>query len=274
MSYTEYMRTKLSSQPKVVNVRNPTDASMYTQKQRLESSYRFFTDGTSKGSLATATDRNLGDGVKSHSVASYTKASARPTDASTYTAYRGSQAIGTDSPYQAGGRKQLPCVDPVACPPTPGNWKYSSASDAMRSSSCEVKCRQPHNANELGGPLFVDNTIRLSAQHPRMVATDGCCDHQISDANHTHSSGIQVDVDNQRYAVGKPFFMASPPLPETPNTSGHKVGAYYTPKSGYVENKHGYVAPSGPIPVAPGGQGQIIDHLKINNPTLFVQKPF
>jgi hypothetical protein len=106
-----------------------------------------------------------------------------------------------------------------------------------------------------------------------MVATGGCCDHTIEDPNHTHSAGIRVDVDNQMYAVGKHFFMVSPPLPEGPNVSDHKVGGYLGPRSRYVENKHGFAGRSAEIPTAPGPQGQDIAQLKINQPTLGEIKP-
>ena len=261
MSYTEYLRTKLAAEKKFVAVQKPTDASMYITKKRMEATQVFYQDGTSVGTLTKQTDRP----VYNNASVSSKKATAKHIDASTYTAYRGHQGIDKDSPYRAGGKKELPCVDPTSCPPTPGDWTYPSASNAIKS---KVSC-----PGELGLPVsdvkFVDNTIALSAMHPRMVATDGCCDHKIEDANHTHSAGIQVDVDNQPYTVGKPFFMANPPLPEGPNVSDHKVGRYLGPRSRYVENKHGYVKPSAPTPTAPGGQGQEPAHLKINAPTLF-----
>ena len=261
MSYTEYLRTKLAAEKKVVAVQKPTDASMYITKQRMKATQVFFQDGTSVGTLTKQTDRP----VFNNASVSHKKATGRVPDASTYTAYRGHLGIDKDTPYRAGGQKELPCVNPVTSPPTPGDWTYPSASNVTKN---KVSCPA-----ELGTPIsdvkFVDNTIRLGAMHPRMVATEGCCDHKIEDANHTHSVGIQVAVDNQRYAVGKPFFMANPPLPEGPNVSDHKVGGYLGPRPGYVENKHGYVNPSVPIPKAPGGQGQKPAHLKINKPTLF-----
>jgi hypothetical protein len=261
MSYTEYLRTKMAAEKKFVAVQKPTDASMYITKKRMEATQVFYQDGTSVGTLTKQTDRP----VFNNASVSSKKPTAKHTDASMYTAYRGHQGIDKDTPYRAGGKKELPCVNPVLCPPTPGDWTYPSASNSVKA---KVSC-----PGESGAPVsdvkFVDNTIGLSAMHTRMVATDGCCEHKIQDANHTHSPGIQVAVDNQPYAVGKPFFMANPPMPEGPNVSDHKVGGYLGPRSGYVENKHGYVKPSDPTPTAPGGQGQEPAHLKINKPTLF-----
>lgn len=167
------------------------------------------------------------------------------------------------------GKRAVQCVDPLVNPPTPGNWGYMSASSITNS---KVSCPK-ERGDAISDVKFSDNTIRLSAAHPRMVASDGCCDHKIEDANHTHSAGIQVDVDNQMYAVGKPFFMSNPPLSEGPNVSDNKVGGYLGPRSTYVENKRGFVAKSSPVPTAPGGQGQNVAHLKINKPTLGNIKP-
>ena len=260
MSYTEYLRTKMAAEKKVITVQKPTDASMYITKKRMEATQVFFQDGTSVGTLIKQTDRP----VNNNASVSSNKATGRPPDASTYTAYRGRQGIAGDLPYLAGGKKELPCVSPITCPPTPGDWTYPSASNSAKA---KVSCPA-----ESGAPIsdvkFVDNTICLSAMHPRMVG-DGCCDHKIEDPNHTHSPGIQVAVNNQPYVVGKPFFMANPPMPEGPNVSDHKVGGYLGHRSAYVENKHGFVKPTSPVPKAPGGQGQQPAHLNINRPTLF-----
>lgn len=260
MSYTEYLRTKLAADKKVVNVKNTTDASMATTKLRMIASQVFRDDGRGVGTLTKQTDRP----VNNNASVSYRKPSGRVPDASTYTAYRGRSGIDNDASYRSGGKKVLPCVDPTLTPPTPGNWTYPTASS---STNAKVSC--PHERGDVISDVkFVDNTISLSAAHPRMVDTDGCCVHTIEDPNHTHSRGIQVDVDNQRYAVGKPFFMANPPKPQGPNVSDHKVGGYLGPRSAYVENKHGYVGNSAPVPTAPGPQGQDIAQLKINKPTI------
>jgi hypothetical protein len=265
MSYTEYLRTRLASQQTVVNVRNSTDASMATTKARMIASRVFRDDGTGVGTLTKQTDRP----VYNNASVSARKASGRVPDASAYTAHRGSIGIDTDAPYRTGGKKQLLCVNPNLRRPTPGNWTYPTASSVT---NARVSC-----PSERGDPIsdvqFSDNTIRLSAAHPRMVATEGCCDHKIEDANHTHSPGIRVDVDNQRRAVGKPFFMASPPKPQGPNVSDNKVGGHIGPRSKYVENKHGFAGRTSEVPTAPGGQGQEIAHLKINRPNLANVKP-
>jgi len=258
MSYTEYLRTKLSAERKVVNVKNTTDASMSTSKVKMIASQIFRDNGTGVGTLTKQTDRPVNNNASISSI----KPSGRVPDASMYTTYRGHNGIGTDSPYRAGGKKVLLCVDPLVSPPTPGDWTYPSASNVTKAKeSCPVE-----RGDAISDVKFVDDTISLSAAHPRMV--NGCCDHNLEDPNHTRSAGIRVNVDNQKYALGKPFFMANPPLPEGPNVSENKVGGYLGVRSGYIENKHGFVARSSQVPTAPGGQGQTIAQLKINKPTL------
>jgi hypothetical protein len=265
MSYTEYLRTKLAAEKKVVNVKNTTDASMATTKVRMIASRVFGFDGTTVGTLTKQTDRPVNNNASVSSI----KTGGRVPDASTHTAYRGHLGIDKDQAYRNHTKKDLLCVDPTLYPPTPGNWTYPTAGG---STNAKVSCPR-ERGDDISNVQFSDNTIRLSASHPRMVATDGCCDHKIQDPNHTPSPGIQLDVDNQKYAVGKPFFMANPPLPEGPNVSDHKVGGYLGPRSKYVENKHGFAGRSAETPTAPGPQGQTIAHLNINKPNLGNVKP-
>jgi hypothetical protein len=256
MSYTEYLRTKLASQQMVVNVRNSTDASMATTKTRMMAS-RVFLNGGAYGTLTKQTDRPV-DNNPSNSA--YKTSGGRVPDASAYTAHRGYIGIGEDLPFRAGGQKLLPCVNPSVSPPTPGGWKYPTASSVTRSiMSCPSQ-----RGDDISNIQFSDNTIRLSAAHPRMVAVE-CCGSRIEDANHTASPGIQPS--KQPYALGKGFFMSSPPLPEGPNVSDHKVGGYLGPRPPLVYNNHGFAGRTRPRPVAPGGQGQDIPQLKINKPS-------
>jgi len=257
MSYTEYLRTKLASQQNVVNVRNSTDASMATTKTRMMAS-QVFLNGGAYGTLTKQTDRPVDNNA---TVSAYKTSGGRVPDASAYTAHRGYIGIGEDLPFRAGGKKVLPCVDPSQSPPTPGGWSYPTASSATR---FIISCPSVRG-DPISDIRFSDNTIRLSAAHPRMVDTGGCCEHRIEDANHTASPGIQPS--KQPYALGNGFFMASPPLPQGPNVSSHKVGGYLGPRPQLVYNNHGFAGRTRPTPVAPGGQGQEIPQLKINKPS-------
>lgn len=267
MSYATYLANKLASQQKVVTVKKPTDASMITQKRRFEANQIFFADGQGVGSLAMDTTRPDGIPLLQHPSTSYRKTSTRPAAASDYTAFRGHQGIRDDAAYTNGGRKNLLCVQyPGGLSyPAPDSEKYRSASDATRSNCAD--CYESHNPATLGESKFVDNTIRLSAMHPEMV-TGGCCDNSIVEANHTHSSGINPPTHPSQ-AVGKRSeIMRAPPEFQNQGVGGARIGAYYNPRSGYVENKHGNdlgVNPRRtPTPwvYTPGAPA----HLKINDP--------
>jgi len=276
MSYTEYLRTKLASQPKIMAVRKPTDASVYTRKKRMAATGLFsFVDGTSVGTLVKQTDRP----VLNNAAVSSKKQSKKVPSASDFTTYAGSRASAQDIIDQAknGKKNTLVCCAVSSCnDPKCGTfangirkWNYASASDSMRSRKCVDSVSGVLDSP--GAPLFQDNTISLSAMHPqKAIGCDG--NSKLEDANHTHSPGLN-GKNSQPYAVGKPFFMRSPPQPQTENTSPLKVGSYYSPLSGYVENKHGYVKPTAEVPKAPGPQGQEIAHLNINRPTLFSINP-
>lgn len=271
MSYSVYLRNKAASKPIKIDTQRPSDASLHIQKKRFQANQTFFADGKGFGSLAMDTSRPAGTPLLQHAASSYQKATTRPAAASDYTAYRGGQGVDKDTRYLVGS----PIVNRSCCQvdESPETVKYASASDYLRSKGCELSSHQPHIAVELGGPLFVDNTIRLSAMNTRMVG-DGCVNAPLVAANHTHSPGLPVCPQN--FAVTQHSFMAAPPGFQNKGVGGARIGAYYTPKSGYVENKHGNdlgVNPRrtpGPWVYTPGAPA----HLKINRPTLFRIKPF
>lgn len=96
MSYTEYLRRKAVAAPVVVDTRLKLDASSYTSRVRLAASSDFSTDGQKYGSITNVSDPDSGGnaGQTIHAVASYKKGSGgRVPDASTHTAFRGSQAL-------------------------------------------------------------------------------------------------------------------------------------------------------------------------------------
>jgi len=247
MSYSVYLRNKAASTPKTIDLHKPTDASQHTTKKRFEATQTFFVDGAF-GSLGTPV-------------------------ASTFASYRGGQGIANDSKYLGGGKTEFR-IQTCCQVEVPDSEKYVSASDYMRSKRCALSSHQPHNANELGGPLFVDNTIRLSAMVPDMTG-DGCCKDSTVAANHTHSPGLPIGAQQQNFAVTQHTFMAAPPGFQNKGVGGARIGAYYNPRSRYVENKHGNdlrVNPRrtpGPWMYTPGAPA----HLKINDPKLGNIKP-
>lgn len=269
MSYATYLQNKLASQKKVVNVRNPTDASHYTHKKRLEANAVFFVDGHGVGSLAMDTSRPDGTPLLQHASTSFRKDTARPADASDYTSFRGAQGIRDDAAYMNGGRKELPCVQYTGnlSYPQPDSSKYKTATDVTRDKlACDTS-----NAL-LDPPKFVDNTIRLSAMQPDMI--EGCADGPFATANHTHSEGIHPPVRPSR-AITEHTFMAAPPEFQNQGVGGKKVGAYYNPRSGYVEKKHGNDLGVNPrrVPVPFVISSNAPAHLKINTPMFENPKP-
>jgi len=264
MSYTEFLRNKAAAQKKTVDVQRPMDASSYTHRQRLAATQVFPVDGAGVGTLLKSTDRN----VNNNAAISSKKQFGRPGAASDYTSYAGSRASNQDiNTRNTISSKELPCIAGDFSPNAKVGNNLVLGSASSRTNMIE-SC-----PSERGAPIsdikFVDNTISLNSMGPKLdSATNGTC----FSANHTHSPGLSIAV-NPTSAPGKPFFMASPPMPQGPNVSPNKVGGYLGNRAVYVERKHGYVKPTGPTPVAPGGQGQYPAHLKINNPTFGIIKP-
>lgn len=268
MSYATYLRNKLDSQPKVISYRKPEDASQNTHKKRLEATQVFFDSGQGVGTLIRDTTRSDGTPLLSHPAVSFSKPSTRPADASTYTAYRGHIGVGDDAKFRSGNR----ITTTEGCVPIPevDGSKYKTAADVTRDKlACDTTnaLRDP--------PRFVDNTIRLSAMVPEMVAAGGCCDNSLTEANHTHSPGLPICNQQQNFAVTQHTFMAAPPEFQNQGVGGARIGAYYTPKSGYVENKHGNDLNVNPrrVPTRWKFSKGAPAHLKINDPKFGNVKP-
>ena len=161
MSYSVYLRSKLASEPTILNTKKPTDASMFTQKVRMIASQDFPTNGQAYGTTLQSSDMSYGG--LNHPTTSNLKNTGRPGPASAFTAYLGSQAIRTDAAYQRGiivnptfmGTAQCNAITNPAAPP-------QSSSDFLRKTQGQkVSCvGEQHDPNTLGPNLFVDNTIR------------------------------------------------------------------------------------------------------------------
>lgn len=263
MSYATYLANRLAAQQKVVSVRKPTDASHFTHKKRLEATQFFDADGQGTGSLAISTDRPVGPSVLTRPAMSYLKHTKRPGDASSYTAYRGHVGIGTDAPYKGSAQKVLPCY----AMPTVDSSKYKTAADATKD---KIACDQSNALLE--PPKFVDTTIRLSAMQPDMV--EGCPDGPFVKANHDAKEGIHPPSHSTRAVNQTSTIVTSPPGFQNSGVGGKRAGAYYNPRSGYVENKHGNDLRVNPKRVPTRFvYSESIAHLKINNPTFANVKP-
>lgn len=241
MSYTEYLRRKAAGSPVIIDRRTNTDASMYTMRQRHLASSVFFTSDR-VGVINNTVDVNTSP---QKAPRSYTKATGRVPDASVFTSHSGAWQL----PLTTGKITLGPC-----CVPTLGPAP-KSASDWVRDSvNC---CEQPHQADELGPSKFVDNTIRLK----NLV---GCCDNEITKANHLHPVTTPYASWSPRPdkgAGGIPVYSVASP------SDARKVGDFHPKKIPYVENKHGNDLKVNPRRVpGPYKLTTPIPHLKINDP--------
>jgi hypothetical protein len=158
MSYTEYLRSKKATDVKVIDTKPVRTASEITSSRRLGASTVFaLNNSATKGSITPPIDFSQ---AKLHSSVSYFKnagGSRIVGDASTFTAYAGSQAIGRL--IQSG----LPPTRIVQVP----NIIIESPEVSQRASDftrqvqgCKVSLGENHDSSTLTPSKFVDNTIR------------------------------------------------------------------------------------------------------------------
>lgn len=279
MSYAEYLRRKAVASPRIIDTTVRSDASTITMRRRLQANREFFIS-TRQGVINNVNDPS-GTGTSSLLKAPTvtTKANGgRVPDASMFTAFVGGDAINSD-----GGIFQTPqryvansnaagsisaCVTIPNPIPYTGSGTYTAnmvPQNASNRTSTLENCRQPstepHIQNELGGPLFVDDTIRL--KH-----LTSCCvnNNDIAQAIHTHPA----DVPHNDYQArplkgggGIPVFTVARA------DDARKVGGYdYKDHQKYVEKHHGNDLNVNPRRVPskyqiPAGSPA---HLKINDP--------
>jgi hypothetical protein len=234
MSYTEYLRRKAAGSPVIIDRRTNTDASMHTMRQRHVASSIFFTSNRI-GVINNTTDVNT---HPSKANRSYVKNTGRVPDASAFTAHSATWQL----PLAEGKITVNPC-----CVPTLGPAPQS-ASDFTRSST---KC-----CDAPGSPLFVDTTIRLK----HLV---GCCDNDITKANHEHPTPTPYaswSPRPEKGAGGIPVYTVASP------DDARKVGNFTPRKIPYVEKHHGNDLNVNPRRVpGPFRPNTGIPHLKIND---------
>lgn len=206
MSCRDYLKNKLSGIQKVVNVRNPTDASMITQKKRY--------------AATTVFDFEV-----------------IPPDASFYTAYRGAQGISNDLPYRVGGRKSIPCNPNV----NSSSWSYPSASDRGRTIKI---CEQIAGVHQ-GYPLYAGEPARKLAggynDNSNLIVDPECEYPGRAPVFRATKNLIAVYLPTSSHTT-KDFFMKAPPLFRPSGVDSVKVGQWVASKSvsfPYVESHHG-----------------------------------
>jgi hypothetical protein len=269
MSYTEFLRRKAAAAPKIIDTTVRSDASTITMRRRLQANREFFTT-TRQGVITNVSDPSgTGTSNKLKSATVTTKASGgRVPDASMFTAFVGGDAINADggifqtaqryvtNSNTAGSISACVAIDE----PTPSTVPKNASQITLEKQNCRQPSTEPHIQNELGGPLFVDDTIRI-----KHLAS--CCDNDnpINKAIHTHPTDVPHNLYQARPLKGSggiPVFTVSSP------DDARKVGDFAPRKIPYVEKHHGndlnvnrrsvptkYQIPAG----APA-------HLKINDP--------
>lgn len=279
MSYAEYMRRKAAAAPKVIDTTVRSDASTITMRRRLQANQEFFTS-TRQGVINNVSDpSNTGTNAFNKAPTVTTKANGgRIPDASTFTAFMGGSAINKDGGVFQPVRRLVAnsnaagsisaCVAISEPTPYTGTGAYTAnmvPQNASNRVSTLENCRQPstepHIQSELGGPLFVDDTIRL--KH-----LTSCCvnNNDIAQAIHTHPANVPHNDYQARPLKGNggiPVFTIARA------DDARKVGSYNFNRDHhkYVEKHHGndnldrrrvptkYQIPAG----SPA-------HLKINDP--------
>jgi hypothetical protein len=279
MSYTEFLRRKAAAAPKVIDTTVRSDASTITMRRRLQANREFFTS-TRQGVINNVSDPSTTGTTSTikRSQGTTKLSGGRVPDASMYTAFVGGSAIRRD-----GGVFQTPrrlvansnaagsisrCVvipEPV---PYTGSGAYTANMVPQNASNrtstlenCIQPSTEPHIQNELGAPLFVDDTIRL--KH-----LTSCCvnNNDIAQAIHTHPVAQPIASYQARPLKGNggiPVFTVASP------GDARKVGAYdYKDSQKYIEKHHGNDFNVNPrrIPTKyqiPAGSPA---HLKINEP--------
>lgn len=149
------MRRKDASAIKIKDTRENTDSSMHTTKLRLAASQIFPVGGAQIGAVNSGDYSSM---APINRVTAYKKHSGGAVkDASTFSAYRGGQAIGS---YIQSGMKPSR-VELGNCYTIEPTVPAQSASDYIRrEQGCRVSLGQPHDEATVDKPKFVDNTIR------------------------------------------------------------------------------------------------------------------
>jgi hypothetical protein len=263
MSYKEYLRRKAAAEITILDTRENTDASMHTTKVRMSASTIFPTTGGQVGVVNTPYDSNM---APLHKVMSYQKKTGGSVmDASTFAAFRGSQAIGGYE--QAGIKPNTISIAPCCVNIVPTAAPQSASDFTRRTQGCKVSLGQKHTAATVTPPVFVDDTIR-NLGNPAICTPPP--------ANHTASAEVPHLLYSARPSVAggqyadKGNLEPGKELGSLGGTLHYKAGGALR-KIPYVEKHHGNdlnvnparnIMPFVPSASAPG-------HLKINEPIRF-----
>ena len=292
MSYTEYLRRKAAAAPVIVDTRLKLDASSYTSRVRLAASADFSTDGQKYGSVTNVSDPDSGGtaGQTIHAVASYKKGSGgRVPDASTHSAFRGSQALANQALVPKPVRYVLNSNDAGSlsgCVPISAPKPDKNASSFTKSViACHEVQGQSHSTNATtypGPPVFVDNTI---SQVKNYNLPQNNTDYQISQkclscGGNPPGTGVTcafcigaihtppADMPHNTRWAPRPTKSAQPILVAPSPSDARKVGNFNPRRLPFVGAHHGNPKighiqyPETPYQIPAGTAA----HLKINDP--------
>lgn len=168
MSYTEYLRSKKSTEVKVINTKSVRDASEITTAHRLGASRVFaLNNEQTKGVISHPIDFSQEPITQTKSSYKAGGGSRKVGNASDFTAYVGGQSIGKEvkAGLPAARLTQTPAIKltSAAVP--------QSASDFIRKTQgCKDALGEPHSAATVTPAKFVDDTIR-NLGDPRLCTT-------------------------------------------------------------------------------------------------------
>lgn len=278
MSYTEFLRRKAAAAPIIIDTTVRSDASTITMRRRLQANREFFISAR-QGVINNISDpSNTGtNAVNKRPTATTKENGGRIPDASMFTAFVGGDAINADGGIFQTARRLVAnsntsgsisaCVSISEPTPYTGSGAYTANMVPQNASNwtntlenCRQPSTEPHIQNELGGPLFVDDTIRL--KH-----LTSCCvnNNDIAQAIHTHPADVPHNEYQARPLKGNggiPVFTISTA------DDARKVGDRNPRKIPYVEKHHGNDLNVNPRQLIakyqiPAGSPA---HLKINDP--------
>lgn len=251
------MRRKDAAAIKIVNTRENTDASTHTWKVKMASSTVFSRDGSSIGVVNRPQD--LKDD-KLKQVLSYRKQSGgRTPDASQFSQCMAGQALAAS--LTAANAKPDPTIIVGTCYTISPPVSYLSSSDFTRNrTACQVANGEEHDLATLTPPVFVDDTIRLSAGIVPCATTASHVIHNIKEQKAFPLNPNRPSQAGGQYAL----IGASTTTPD----DARKVGAALR-NIPYVEKHHGNDLAVNPKRLfvryqIPRGSPA---HLKINDPT-------
>lgn len=257
MSASEYLRRKMAKSQFVVNTIKPTDSSMQTLKVKHAASRIFPSAGglQIKGTTLESSDLHTSGGK---AVRSYTKNTGHTADASSFTAYRGSQAVRDDAASQRGKLFTEGCLSNSQFPEPQffnggqrtGVTVSTNASTRTHAiATCHESFAPAHNnGDKVGPPEFVDNTVSLNGFT------------QCLTANHSVKNVIPLNVRPPITGAKR-----SVPVPLGPNNvPSYKTGAAIA-NIPYIEGHHGNDLNVNPqrVPIAYVGSRPAVNRINV-----------